>query len=94
MKLFYIAGLFLFFPCVVAQSPIPGADRAFTSMVYGFQEPWNVFIRKFSGCPMTGLSDENVKDLCKPGVGSMNYKEFLKARDAAQKLFGFVEPKE
>jgi len=91
---YLILGLLLFFPRVIAQSPIPGADRAFNNSVYTFQEHWNVFIRKFNGCPMTGLSEENVKDLCKPMVGTLDYGAFLKSRNAAKKLFDLVEAKE
>lgn len=52
--------------------------------IFAFEKHYDVFFRKFYGCPAQGqLSNE----VCKPERSYVDYKAFSEASKAAKKLF-------
>lgn len=49
-----------------------------------FDQHWNLYIRRLFGCPDAG---EISADTCRPVAGTTDYREFIRAREQAKKLF-------
>lgn len=59
-----------------------------TEHVVTFERHWNLFVRRYIGCPDDG---ELNTEMCKQHLRRIDRKEFKAARDAAKKLFDLQE---
>jgi hypothetical protein len=54
-----------------------------------FEKHWNTYIRRLFGCEEEGAITRT--DQCKPVLGQIDYKAFLKSKDRAKRVFGLTE---
>tara|TARA_R110000868_G_scaffold4119_14_gene25051 strand:+ start:5037 stop:5276 length:240 start_codon:yes stop_codon:yes gene_type:complete len=73
--------LLIFISSLFANSPTIDELR---ENIFVFEKHYDVFFRKFYGCPSEGQLSN---DVCKPGRGVVDYVAFDKAGKAAKKLF-------
>ena len=53
--------------------------------IIAYEKPWDRFVRTFYGCPLVG---EVSQETCRPALGRPDYGAFMKACQAAKKLYG------
>ena len=70
---------------VSAAAASPSAD--FDQKLAAFHQHYDRFMRAYLGCPKRAASIDD----CKPALGTLDYAEFGRARNAARELFDFRE---
>lgn len=71
-----------------AKAEPSGEVDELTEHVVNFERHWNLFVRRYVGCPDDG---ELNTEVCKVHDRRIDRKEFKASRDAAKKLFDLQE---
>jgi len=80
-----LIGLLLPLP---AQSP--PVEASYLIKAAKLEVPWNIFVRKLFGCPVTGPIIDPPKE-CNVNRGQFSYSDYIRVRKEAKDFFEFKD---